>query len=120
MVLLSPITERMGYGNSIHNVLMEMHRRHLKGEDVSNINIDELVESHVHIPYATNIVLDNIKETTNNVATAYLEENHKEFDNIEYAEQEIQIDLGDGIMVNGRMDLIKKIDLDGNESTNYN
>lgn len=114
---VSPITERMGYGNSIHNVLMEMHRRHLNGEDVSNINIDELVESHVHIPYATNIVLDNIKQTTNNVATAYLEENHKEFDNIEYAEQEIQIDLGDGIMVNGRMDLIKKIDLDGNEST---
>lgn len=114
---VSPITERMGYGNSIHNVLMEMHRRHLNGEDVSNINIDELIESHVHIPYATNIVLDNIKQTTNNVATAYLQENHKEFDNIEYAEQEIQIDLGDGIMVNGRMDLIKKIDLDGNEST---
>lgn len=114
---VSPITERMGYGNSIHNVLMEMHRRHLNGEDVSNINIDELVESHVHIPYATNIVLENIKATTNNVATAYLEENQKDFDNIEYAEQEIQIDLGDGIMVNGRMDLIKKVDLDGNEST---
>lgn len=114
---VTPITERMGYGNSIHNVLMEMHRRHLNGEDLSNINIDELVESHVHIPYATNIVLDNIKQTTNNVATAYLAENYNEFDNIEYAEQEIQLDLGDGIMVNGRMDLIKKIDLDGNEST---
>lgn len=114
---VSPITERMGYGNSIHNVLMEMHRRHLNGEDISNINIEDLVESHVHIPYATENVLNNIKQTTSNVANSYLEENYKDFDNIEYAEQEIQIDLGDGIMVNGRMDLIKKIDLDGNEST---
>lgn len=112
-----PISERMGYGNSIHNVLMEMHRRHLLGEDVSNINVEDLVDSHVHIPYATNIVLENIKDTTNRVAKAYLDENYNDFDNIEYAEKEIQIDLGEGIMVNGRMDLIKKKDLDGNQVT---
>lgn len=112
-----PITERMGYGNSIHNVLMEVHRRYLDGEDVSNIDVGALVETHVHIPYATGVVLDNIKETTRNVAKSYLEENLADFDKIEYAEQEIQIDLGDGIMVNGRMDLIRKVDLDGRELT---
>ena len=112
-----PITERMGYGNSIHNVLMEIHRRHLDGEDVTKVNIDELVDTHVHIPYATSVVLENIKHTTRNVAQSYLEENLADFNNIEYAEQEIQIDLGDGIMVNGRMDLIKKVDLDGKEHT---
>ena len=112
-----PITERMGYGNSIHNVLMEVHRRHLDGEDVTNIDIASLVDTHVHIPYATGIVLDNIKETTKNVAKSYLDENLADFDKIEYAEQEIQIDLGDGIMVNGRMDLIRKVELDGRELT---
>lgn len=112
-----PITERMGYGNSIHNVLMEIHRRHLSGEDVSKIDVALLVDTHVHIPYATGVVLENIKETTKHVTESYLEENLSDFDNIEYAEQEIQIDLGDGIMVNGRMDLIRKVDLNGRELT---
>jgi len=112
-----PITERMGYGNSIHNVLMEIHRRYLDGEDVTKVDVDSLVDTHVHIPYATELVLNNIKETTRNVTKSYLDENLADFDKIEYAEQEIQIDLGDGIMVNGRMDLIKKVDLDGRELT---
>lgn len=112
-----PITERMGYGNSIHNVLMEIHRRYLGGEDLSNVDIDSLVDTHVHIPYATDLVIANIKETTKNVTKSYLEENLADFDKIEYAEQEIQIDLGDGIMVNGRMDLIRKVELDGRELT---
>ncbi len=42
------------------------------------------------------------KETTRNVTKSYLDENLADFDKIVYAEQEIQIDLGDGIMVNGR------------------
>lgn len=114
---VQPITQHMGYGNSIHNVLMEIHRRYLDGEDVTNVDVGALVDTHVHIPYATDLVLDNIKETTRNVAKSYLDENLADFDTIEYAEQEIQIDLGDGIMVNGRMDLIRKIELDGKEFT---
>lgn len=113
----SPISERMGYGNSIHNVLMEIHRRYLDGEDVTKVDVDSLVDTHVHIPYATELVLDNIKETTRKVTKSYLDENLADFDKIEFAEQEIQIDLGDGIMVNGRMDLIRKVDLDGKELT---
>lgn len=112
-----PISERMGYGNSIHNVLMEVHRRYLDGEDVTNIDVGKLVDTHVHIPYATGLVLENIKETTRNVTKSYLDDNLVDFDKIEYAEQEIQIDLGEGIMVNGRMDLIRKVDLDGRELT---
>ncbi|MGC6413322.1 MAG: ATP-dependent helicase [Bacteroidia bacterium] len=112
-----PITELMGYGNSIHNVLMELHRRYLDGEDVSSVNVDTLVDTHVHIPYATDLALNNIRETTRKVTKSYLEENLADFDKIEYVEQEIQIDLGDGIMVNGRMDLIRKVDLDGKELT---
>jgi DNA helicase-2/ATP-dependent DNA helicase PcrA len=114
---LRPITEFMGYGNSIHNVLMEIHRRYLSGEDVTNIDFESLVDTHVHIPYATDVVIANIKESTRKVTKTYLDENLADFDKIEYAEQDIQIDLGDGIMVNGRMDLIRKVDLDGKELT---
>ena len=51
---------------------MELHRRHLDGEDVSGIDVTALVDTHVHIPYATGRILDNIKETTKNVAKSYL------------------------------------------------
>lgn len=107
------ITERMGYGNSIHNILMELHRNYLDGQPISNNDIENLVNKHVHIPYATEITLENIKKAANQVTSTYLDENFSEFKNIEFAEKEIQIDLGSGIMVNGRMDLIKKKDLGG-------
>ena len=48
----------------------------------------------------------------------YLRLNKDEFKNIEFAEKHIQIDLGDGILINGRVDLIKK-DINGNIKNNH-
>lgn len=112
-----PISERMGYGNSIHNILMELHRNFLAGQPVTAQNIDELVEKHVHIPYATDPIIADIKHSAKEVTQTYINENANDFENIEYAEKDIQIDMGEGIMVNGRMDLIKKKIISGNEVT---
>lgn len=114
---VQPISQSSGYGNAIHNILMELHRKHLLGEDVGGINTNDLVMKHLHIPYAPETLFERIKESATKVTTDYLEENVADFDNIIYAEKEIQINLGDGIMVNGRMDLIKKRELDGCEFT---
>jgi DNA helicase II / ATP-dependent DNA helicase PcrA len=114
---VQPITERIGYGNSIHNILMELHRKYLEGTDISKENVEELAEKHVHIPYATEQVIKDIKQSAINVTKKYIKENERDFPNIEYAEKEIQINIGDGILVNGRMDLIKKKDLGGTEVT---
>jgi DNA helicase-2/ATP-dependent DNA helicase PcrA len=62
-------------------------------------------------------VYENTKGLVKKVTEQYLQRNIDDFDDIEYAEKEIQIDLGDGIMVNGRMDLIKKININGKEHT---
>jgi DNA helicase II / ATP-dependent DNA helicase PcrA len=75
------------------------------------------VSKHTHIPYASQVVFDSIKQSVLNVTQNYLRDNYNEFNNIEYAEKQIQIDLGDGVMVNGRMDLIKKKNLDGTDIT---
>jgi DNA helicase-2/ATP-dependent DNA helicase PcrA len=114
---VQPLNEFIGYGNSVHNVLMELHRKYLDGKDILRENIQSIVETHTHIPYSSNELQERTKSRILNVTEEYLNENLYDFKNILYAEQEIQIDLGDGIMVNGRMDLIKKIDLDGTEKT---
>lgn len=96
---------------------MELHRKYLDGKNITEENINEIVEKHVHIPYASEKTFDNIKKSALKVTESYLEDNLDDFENIEYAEKEIQIDLGDGILVNGRMDLIKKKNLGGIDVT---
>lgn len=114
---VQPFNEFMGYGNSVHNILMDLHRQHLDGEEIDLSKTDELVDRHLHLPYASTEVFQRTLERTLHVTSDYLKENINEFDNIQFAEKEIQIDLDDGIMVNGRMDLIKKKDLAGKEIT---
>src|SRR5690606_33843201 len=112
-----PLSAQVGYGKSLHNILMEMHRRHLDGEKIDESQITQYVDRHLHLPYAHDQILQDVRDSSIQVSYDYLAENREDFDSIEYAEKEIQIDLGDGIMVNGRMDLIKKKDLDGNYVT---
>ena len=114
---VQPISEAVGYGNSVHNVLMELHRKFLDGKDILKENIQEIVDTHTHMPFATKRLFENSKERVLNVTEDYLKDNLYDFKNIEYAEKEIQIDLGDGILVNGRMDLIKKRNSGGNDET---
>ncbi len=112
-----PISERIGYGNSLHNILMELHRKHIEGQNIANEDISGIVEKHLHLPYAPDAASEEIRNSALKVTNQYLQDNLSEFDNIEYAEKDIQIDLGDGILVNGRMDLIKRKELDGKEVT---
>ncbi len=114
---VQPIAETIGYGNSIHNILMEMHRRYLDGESITQDKLPDFVNTHLHLPYALNKIFEQTKIKANKVINDYFQENYNEFDKIEYAEKDIQLDLGDGIMVKGRMDLITKKDVGGHDIT---
>jgi DNA helicase-2/ATP-dependent DNA helicase PcrA len=108
-----PLGARIGYGSAIHNSLMELHREFLDGHQIPKEAIPELLERHANFPYATDTVTQDMTERANRALEIYYDKNEKEFKEIEFAEKEIQIDLGDGILVNGKMDLIKKKNLDG-------
>jgi DNA helicase-2/ATP-dependent DNA helicase PcrA len=108
-----PLGARMGYGSAIHNSLMELHRELLDGNQIPKEAIPDLLSRHINFPYATDTVTSDMTDRANRAVEIYYEKNEKEFNEIEFAEKEIQIDLGDGILVNGKMDLIKKKNLDG-------
>ena len=48
---------------------------------------------------------------------AYVRRNAPEADRIRLAEADIELDLGDGVTVNGRIDLVRTVEADGAEHT---
>lgn len=69
-----------------------------------------LVGTHLHTPYAYKALREKLDASAQRVVANYLRDNRKDFDKIEFSEKAIQISLGDGITVNGRIDLVRRVD----------
>ena len=113
----NPLGARIGYGNTIHNALMEIHREALQGNIATKEDIPQLLDTHAHFPNALDELEKEMTMQAGKSLEVYLEKNASDFQNVEFAEKDIQLDLGDGVIVNGRMDLIKKKQLDGSVQT---
>jgi len=113
----NPLGARMGYGSAIHNALMEVHRSFLEGKDIMPKDLPGILQRHINFPYATTAMEEDMTKRANKAVEIYYDSNAEDFKNILFAEKEIQIDLGDGVIVNGFMDLITKKNLDGTEET---
>jgi DNA helicase II / ATP-dependent DNA helicase PcrA len=113
----SILSIRMGYGKSMHNMLMEIHKQALQNGSWDIAELGTLLDRHVHIPYAYNDVLQDIKNRIGVAVEAYVSTNGTDFKHIEYVEKDIQIELANGVIVNGRVDLIKKRQEDGTSTT---
>ena len=53
---------------------------------------------------------DGVHGESEKVVRNYLRDNHDLFDKLEYSEKLIEIGLGDGVRVNGRIDLAQRVD----------
>jgi len=103
-----PIAEALGYGKGLHDALFEMHDRVLQGEEIDGDCVPELVERHVYLPFAYRDLRETLSAAATRRLTAYIVERGATFADIEHAERPIEIDLGDGIRVTGRIDLIRR------------
>ncbi len=113
----SPLSPRMGFGKTIHDSLSEIHKRAFNQEDISEDNTDEVISNHENFPYAPPELKRQMRATAREVVETYIKENKSDFHEIELVEKDIQLNLGDGIFVSGRIDLIKKKDFQGNLET---
>jgi DNA helicase-2/ATP-dependent DNA helicase PcrA len=109
------LSARLGFGASIHNALMEIHREYLEGKVVQPNELNPVLDHHINFPYASEPIREQMTARAQKSVAIYYDTNAHDFPSIEFAEKEIQLDLGDGILVNGKMDLIKKKNLDGTE-----
>ena len=69
-----------------------------------------LVETHLHAPYAYPALREKLEAAAERVLRDYIRRQPRLFDKIEFSEKQIEITLGDGVSVNGRIDLVRRID----------
>jgi DNA helicase-2/ATP-dependent DNA helicase PcrA len=106
----APIHEALGYGKSLHDALAEVHLRAVRGDIADMAEVPRLLDTHLHTPYAYPALRQLLEAAAERVLHDYLTDNHDLFDKIEFSEKQIEINLGDGITVNGRIDLVRRVD----------
>ncbi|OGW33246.1 MAG: hypothetical protein A2X58_10920 [Nitrospirae bacterium GWC2_56_14] len=106
----APVREEMGFGKSLHDALAEIHARAIAGDYADCSEIAGLVERHLHLPFANPRLMEQMKIKSAFILDKYLADNARIFDKIEYSEQSIEIKLAEGVVVHGRIDLIRRTD----------
>lgn len=108
----APLDEALGFGKSLHDALAEVHARALQGEEIKPEEAQALVARHLRAPYAYPALREQLEGAAERIVEGYIKKNAAEFKNLEFSEKAIEIALGDGVSVAGRIDLVRRIDND--------
>lgn len=114
---VQPIVPALGYGRAMHEIVMNIHRRYLSGDSLSDTEINQIVDESFYLPYANPKLAANMLEGAKISIGKYVTRNQNDFDKITMAEADIEIDMGDGVKVNGRIDLVKRHEISGEDKT---
>jgi DNA helicase-2/ATP-dependent DNA helicase PcrA len=106
----APLDEALGFGKSLHDALAEVHGRALRGEEIDPGEAAALVQRHLRAPYAYPALREKLEQAARGAIEGYIRKNAAEFKNLEFSEKGIEISLGDGVSVAGRIDLVRRID----------
>jgi len=106
----APIHEALGYGKSLHDALAEVHARAIRGDMADISEVGHLLETHMHTPYAYPALRQQLEASAERVIRDYLRDNRELFNKIEFSEKQIEINLGGGVRIVGRIDLVRRID----------
>lgn len=63
---VQPIVPALGYGKTMHEIVMNIHRRFLSGETLSSEDIEQIVNDSFYLPYANPKLQDNMLEGAKN------------------------------------------------------
>ncbi|MBX7252884.1 MAG: ATP-dependent helicase, partial [Candidatus Promineofilum sp.] len=106
----APIDLGLGYGRSLHNALAEIHHESLRGRVPAADRVPGLVAEHLYLPYASEEVRENARKTAEASLLRYLRQHGDRLDKLEHVEKNVELKLADGIVVTGRIDLIRRTD----------
>jgi DNA helicase-2/ATP-dependent DNA helicase PcrA len=107
-----PIHEALGYGKGLHDALAEAHKRALTGDIPSPDEAGDLVERHLHTPYAYPALRDALRKAAVESVGRYLNDHHDDLARTVHSEKQIQVHVAPGITVDGRIDLVRRLDKD--------
>ncbi len=106
-------TRRWATGKSLHDALAEVHARALDGEEIDPGEAASACgAAPARRPTPTRLCEEKLEAAAQRVIEAYIRKNGPMLKNLEFAEKGIEIALGDGVSVAGRIDLVRRIDTD--------
>jgi DNA helicase-2/ATP-dependent DNA helicase PcrA len=107
-----PLHEALGYGKGLHDALAEVHKRAITGDLVDERVASELVDRHLHTPYAYPDLRNKLRSSAVEAVVRYLGEHRSELPRTVHSEKQIQVHVAPGIVVDGRIDLVRRLDTD--------
>ena len=107
-----PIHEALGYGKGLHDALAEIHKKAIAGELLGPSDADELVARHLHVPFAYPELRRTLVQSAINAVRRYFAVHGAEIARTVHSEKQIQVHVAPGITVDGRIDLIRRLDTD--------
>lgn len=105
-----PIHEALGYGKGLHDALSEMHKRALAGDLLNKSDVADLVSRHLHTPYAYPALREQLEASAIKSLNRYFDQHGDDLERTLHSEKQIQVRIGPGVTVDGRIDLIKRLD----------
>jgi ATP-dependent DNA helicase UvrD/PcrA len=106
----SPVNRALGFGKSLHDALCEIHAESIRGNVPAIADVPKLVQSHLHLPFANDEVRANSVRGAEKALRQYLQKHGEHLTRLEHAEKTIELKLAEGIVVSGRIDLIRRTD----------
>jgi DNA helicase-2/ATP-dependent DNA helicase PcrA len=107
-----PLHEALGYGKGLHDALAEMHKRAVSGDLVTRAEAEDLVDRHLHTPYAYPALKATLHSAAVKSIERYFDEHGQDLERTVHSEQQIQVHVAPGITVDGRIDLVRRLDTD--------
>ena len=106
----APLHEALGLGKSIHDALAEVHKRAKAGEILEEGDAEALIDGHLHVAFAYPTLKKDLRDAAIAAVRRYLQEHGPSLRQTLHSEQQVEIQVPAGITVNGRIDLIKRLD----------
>ncbi|MDH6462751.1 DNA helicase-2/ATP-dependent DNA helicase PcrA [Micromonospora sp. A200] len=107
-----PLHEALGYGKGLHDALAEVHKRAITGDLVGQEAAGDLVTRHLHTPYAYPELKATLHRAAVKAVERYLKDHESDLERTVHSEKQIQVHVAPGITVDGRIDLVRRLDTD--------
>jgi DNA helicase-2/ATP-dependent DNA helicase PcrA len=107
-----PLHEALGYGKGLHDALAEAHKRALDGDILGANAAEDLVDRHLHAPFAYPALKATLRAAAIKSVERYLTDHAADLERTVHSEKQIQVHVAPGITVDGRIDLVRRLDSD--------
>lgn len=107
-----PLHEALGFGKGLHDALSEVHKRAIDGDILDKSIAAELVDRHLHTPFAYPALREQLEKAAKAAIERYFATHGDSLPNTIHSEKQIQVHVAPGVTVDGRIDLIRRLDTD--------